>query len=101
PDDDLPRLALADWLAERCWAEEAAYYRSEFSAAAWRLELAVRDLLKLGLLEIAAVHLFAEGVKQAARGIRKAGVQRPRERPPDDPDPPAPKKRPRKKRPQK
>src|SRR5262249_61455514 len=51
-EDARPRLALADWLAERCWAEEAAYYRSEFSAAAWRLELAVRDLLKLVFLRL-------------------------------------------------
>ena len=75
PDDNAPRLVLADWLDERGFNEEAAYYRHEFAAALWRLELAGRALLKLGMIEWAGLWQFADGVNQAATKIREAVAQ--------------------------
>jgi uncharacterized protein (TIGR02996 family) len=103
PDDNLPRLALADWLEERGWAEEAAFYRIEVSAALWRLENAVRELPLLDLLRpgnlptLAAVCLLADGMNKAAEKIREAAIQHRAEQHPDDRPPPTPKKRSRKK----
>jgi uncharacterized protein (TIGR02996 family) len=102
PDDTLPRLALADWLDERGATADAAFYRSEVSAALWRLEGAVRelplpDLQRPGELPaLAALCLLIDGLNKAATQIHEAAaLHRARPRP-DDPTPPAPKKRPRK-----
>ena len=106
PDDELPRLALADWLEERGWAAEAAFYRIGVSAALWRLEDAVRallpELLPLDLSpgqlpKMAAVFLLADGMNKAAVQIREAAAQHRTEPHPGDRTPATPKKRPRKK----
>jgi uncharacterized protein (TIGR02996 family) len=103
PDDELPRLVLADWLDERGWAAEAAFYRTTVSAALWRLENAIRELPLLDLLSpgnlptLAAVCLLADGMNKAAEKIREAAVQHRAEQHPDDRPPPPPRKRPRKK----
>ena len=93
PDDRAPRLALADWLQERGWDEEAAYFRQEFSAAVWRLELAARELLRLqlDLPAVAGLVMLTDAVNKVASQIREAVAQRLREQPP------ARKPRPRKK----
>ena len=97
PDDPAPRLILADWLQERGWDAEAAYYRQEFSAAVWRLELAARELLQLqlDLPAVAGLVMLTDGVNKAAAQIREAVAQRLREQPSTA------KRRPRKKRPRK
>jgi uncharacterized protein (TIGR02996 family) len=106
PDDELPRLVLADWLEERGWAEEAAFYRTEISAALWRLENAVRELLpELLPLDLSsgqlpktvAVFLLADGLNKAAGQIREAAAQQRAEQHPDGRPPSTPKKRPRRK----
>jgi uncharacterized protein (TIGR02996 family) len=106
PDDELPRLVLADWLEERGWAAEAAFYRIEVSAALWRLEDAIRELLP-GLLPLdlspgqlhktAGVFLLADGMNKAAAQIREAAAQHRTEPHARDRTPATPRKRPRKK----
>jgi uncharacterized protein (TIGR02996 family) len=76
PQDAAPRLVLADWLDENGWAEEAAYYRAGFAAAVWRLELAVREVLKIELVERSVIEVvLTDGVNKAANMIREAVAQ--------------------------
>jgi uncharacterized protein (TIGR02996 family) len=81
PDDRTPRLALADWLKGHGWAEEAAFHRSELSAALWRVEDAVRGLPLADLLEpgnlpaVAAVCLPVDALNKTAEKVHEAAAQ--------------------------
>lgn len=103
PDDSTPRLALADWLEEGGWAEEAAFYRSEVSAALWRLEDAARELPLADLLQpgnlpmIAAVCLLVDAMNKTAARLREAAAQLRAEQRRSDAQTPEPGNRPRKK----